>query len=295
MHGRIRKHILGGALGGMLAGISACLLTLSPAAAAFAAKAPAPATSLDIGQTFTLRSSQLGETRRLNVYLPEGYAEHPEARYPVMYLLDGGLHEDFLHVAGLLQVSVANGTMRPFILVGIENTQRRRDMTPVTEVAGDRTIAPVVGGAVPFRAFIRDELMPEIARRYRTNDETAIVGESAAGLFVMDTLVTEPALFDDYIAIDPMLWWNDKALMKGFRAFLKSHPDLKARLFVANSSEPTIAEVAVWVPVVLQEQAPKALTWRYLSLPEETHGSVFHPAAIRAFRGLLAPDATQAP
>ena len=40
---------------------------------------------------------------------------------------DGGMAEDFLHVAGLVQVSVGNGTMRPFLLVGIENTQRRSD------------------------------------------------------------------------------------------------------------------------------------------------------------------------
>jgi enterochelin esterase-like enzyme len=50
-------------------------------------------------------------------------------RLPVLYMPDGGMAEDFLHVAGLVQVSVGNGTMRPFLLVGIENTQRRRDMT----------------------------------------------------------------------------------------------------------------------------------------------------------------------
>ena len=276
-------------------GVCSALLALSSATPAFAAKAAPADEALAIGRSFAIVSPTLGETRRLNVYLPEGYADHPETRYPVMYLLDGGIREDFLHIAGLLQVSAANGTMRPFILVGIENTQRRRDMTPVTEVADDRTIAPVVGGAAPFRAFIRNELMPEIARRYRTTDEAAIVGESAAGLFVMDTLVTAPEMFDDYIAIDPMLWWNDKALMKGFRAFLRTHPELKARLFVASSSEPMIAEVAVWVPVVLQETAPKGLTWGYRSLPDETHGTVFQPAAMQAFRALLAPEAPKAP
>ena len=57
----------------------------------------------------------------------------------------GGLAEDFLHVAGLVQVSVGNGTMRPFILVGIENTERRRDMTGPTAVEADRKIAVRVG------------------------------------------------------------------------------------------------------------------------------------------------------
>lgn len=207
----------------------------------------------------------------------------------MLYLLDGGIGEDFLHVAGLMQVSIANGTMRPFLLVGIENTQRRRDMTPVTDIAEDRVIAPDVGGAVPFRAFLRDELKPEIARRYRVDGESAIVGESLAGLFVLDTLVAEPALFDDWIAIDPALWWNDKALLKGLRTFLEAHPGLRGRLLVAASGEPTIASLAVWLPSILQDDAPKGLAWRYLPLPDETHGTVFHPAALRLFRALSEP------
>ena len=258
----------------------------SPAHAASRAPAAQP---LTIGDTFTLESKALGETRRINVWRPAAGAAKPDAPLPVLYLLDGGIGEDFLHVAGLMQVSIANGTMRPFLLVGIENTQRRRDMTPATDVAEDRAIAPVVGGAVPFRAFLRDELKPEIARRYRVDGESALVGESLAGLFVLDTLVAEPALFDDWIAIDPAVWWNDKALLKGLRTFLKAHPDLRGRLLVAASGEPTIASLTVWLPSILQAHAPKGLAWRYLPLPDETHGTVFHPAALRLFRALSEP------
>ena len=86
-----------------------------------------PATNaapLVIGETFTVESRILGESRRINVYLPPGYAESPKSRLPVLYMPDGGMAEDFLHVAGLVQVFVSNETMRPFFLVGIENTQR---------------------------------------------------------------------------------------------------------------------------------------------------------------------------
>ena len=51
-------------------------------------------------------------------------------------------------------------TMRPFILVGIENTQRRRDLTGSTTNAEDRKIAPRVGGSAAFRQFICEKLMP---------------------------------------------------------------------------------------------------------------------------------------
>src|SRR5690606_10099855 len=145
--------------------------------------------------------------RRINVYRPPAWGEPDGAPRPVLYMPDGGIAEDFLHIAGLLQVSVGNGTMRPFMLVGIENTERRRDMTGPTEVAEDRKIAPRVGASAAFRQFIRDELIPAIDARYPTTRERAIVGESLAGLFVVETLLTEPAMFDTYIAIDPSLWW----------------------------------------------------------------------------------------
>src|SRR6476620_2693515 len=72
---------------------------------------------LVIGETFQINSKILGETRRINVYLPPGYQESPGSRVPVLYMPDGGMAEDFLHVAGLVQISVTNGTMRPFLLV----------------------------------------------------------------------------------------------------------------------------------------------------------------------------------
>lgn len=270
--------------------LSSVVCVLPAAAATQDTIAPQP---LVIGETFTLASDAIGETRRINVYRPAGDGGSPQAGLPVLYMLDGGIAEDFLHVAGLLQVSIANGTMRPFLLVGIENTERRRDLTPPTERAEDRRIAPLAGGAAKFRAFLRDELMPEIARRYRVTDEAAIVGESFAGLFVMDTLVQSPELFDAYIAIDPSLWWNDQSLLKGFRAFLTAHPDLKARLFVAHSGEPSIASLAVWLPTILGEAAPAGLQWHYRPLSDETHATVHHPAALQAFRALFAPPSAK--
>ena len=165
------------------------------------------------GETFTIDSKILGETRRINVYLPPNYVASPGERFPVLYMPDGGMAEDFLHMAGLVQVSVGNGTMRPFLLVGIENTQRRRDLTGPTENAEDKKIAPQVGGSAAFRAFLRQELLPHMHAGYRTTKEAALVGESLAGLFVVETFLLEPDLFDTYIAIDPSLWWNNQKLV----------------------------------------------------------------------------------
>ena len=122
---------------------------------------------------------------------------------PVLMMPDGGMGEDFLHIAGLLQVGVANGTMRPWLLVGVENIERRRDLTEPTSSLSERKIATRVGGSQAFRQFIRRELLPQVHRRFRVSNETAIVGESLAGLFVMEIFAVQPDLFNVYSAIDP--------------------------------------------------------------------------------------------
>src|SRR5690606_14401608 len=63
--------------------------------------------SLTIGDTFTLPSKVLDETRRINVFTPTVYGDTIDAPLPVIYMPDGGIHEDFLHIAGLVQVSVS--------------------------------------------------------------------------------------------------------------------------------------------------------------------------------------------
>ncbi|GAB3834069.1 alpha/beta hydrolase [Hymenobacter jeollabukensis] len=268
-----------------------CFLGLTGGLRPLGAQAQSAA-PLVIGETFTVDSKVLGETRRLNVYLPAGYAESATLRLPVLYMPDGGMNEDFLHVAGLVQVGVGNETMRPFILVGIANTERRRDMTGPTDVAEDRKIAPRVGGSAAFRQFIRTELMPAVRARYRTTDETAVVGESLAGLFVVETLLLEPTLFNSYIAIDPSLWWNKQQLSREAPKLLQAHAaQLKGRsLYLTISShgdEPTARRLVDALNTIGQ---PAGLRSYYEPLPTETHATIYHPAALRAFRLLFKPN-----
>ncbi len=247
------------------------------------------AAPLTFGETFTVNSKILSETRRINVYFPPAYQESAGTRLPVLYMPDGGMAEDFLHVAGLVQVSVGNGTMRPFLLVGIENTQRRRDMTGPTENENDKKIAPRVGGSEAFRRFIRDELMPQVKRRYRTTDETAVVGESLAGLFVVETFLLEPDLFDTYIAFDPSLWWNDQKLVGRAGELLRARPKTAKTLYFASSSDDT--EATQRFADILGKASAPGLRWHYEKMPDEKHSTIYHPAALKAFRAVFKPAA----
>jgi len=272
--------------------VSALCLVLTFAAVAHAqSRAPSveKAAPLVVGETFTINSEILSETRRINVYAPPVYVESAGTRLPVLYMPDGGLAEDFLHVAGLVQVSVGNGTMRPFLLVGIENTERRRDMTGPTENESDKKIAPRVGGSAAFRKFIRDELMPQVRGRYRTTGETAIVGESLAGLFVVETLLLEPELFDTYIAFDPSLWWNDRKMLGEAGVRLRARAKTGKTLYLASSGDDT--EATQRFADILGKDAPAGLRWHYEKMPDEKHSTVYHPAALKAFRAVFKPSA----
>lgn len=240
--------------------------------------------------SFTIDSTVLREARHINVYTPPGYATAKGARYPVLYVPDGGLQEDFPHVAGDVDAAIRAGAMQPMIVVGIENTERRRDMTGPTMVASDREIAPRVGGSAAFRAFVAQELIPEVQHRYRTNGHRAIVGESLAGLFVVETLFAQPKLFDTYIALSPSLWWNDMALTRAASARLQALPALHATLYVASAGDDGLDESGGGLlQEALRRHAPRGLRWFYQPWPDLKHATIYRGASPAVFRRLFAP------
>lgn len=265
----------------LLSAVSAAPLMAAEPTAQTAAASP-----LVIGETFTIQSKALGETRRINVYRPRPWGLDPKTPLPVLYMPDGGIGEDFLHVAGLVQVLTGNGSMRPFLLVGIENTERRRDMTGPSRDPEDQKIAPRIGGSAAYRDFLRDELMPQIRQRYATTDERALIGESLAGLFVIETLLQEPAMFNSYIALDPSLWWNHGALLSGAGKQVPSVARSGARLFLASSGQPELAASSARLAALLQQASPATLV-KYQPLPEETHATIYHQAALQGLRTLF--------
>jgi len=83
-------------------------------------------------------ASRLGQTRRINVWLPPSYADGKQS-YPVLYLHDGGEPEDFHHISGLLQVGAMDGYLRDVILIGIGDIDRPGEVAvPLPQRAGVR-------------------------------------------------------------------------------------------------------------------------------------------------------------
>ncbi len=249
---------------------------------------PRPTEVAALGETFTVESKILGERRVINVYVPPGYASAAD-RYPVLYMPDGGMKEDFPHVVGSVDVSIKNDVIRPVIVVGVENTDRRRDLVSATTVAKEQAIAPKAGGADRFRAFLRDELRPLINARYRTTAETALIGESLAGLFVIETFLREPTLFDGYIAADPSLWWNQQAVARDAATRLTGWSFGPRTLYIASSVEKDIQDGVEVLTAALDRQPPVEVTWKHEAMPSEAHNTIFPTAALHGIRMVFAP------
>jgi predicted alpha/beta superfamily hydrolase len=285
----------------LAAAAAAAALFLAPAlAAAQTAPAAVPAGEpIVLGTSHALRSAVLGEERRINVRLPSGYgsAAAAERRYPVLYVLDGGVDQDFPHIAGLAQHGEISGTFDQFIVVGITTRNRIWELTTPTQDERYTTYyrangQPVEfasgGGSDRFRRHIAEEVIPFIDGAYRTTRGRTLIGESLAAYFVVDTLLRQPRLFDDYVAISPSLWWNREELANGAAALMRAQDFTGRRLYITMASEGgTMQRGLDTLLAALRTPAAGALRWVHVNRrSSEHHGSIYHLAALDALREL---------
>ncbi|MGY0651002.1 alpha/beta hydrolase [Luteimonas sp. A537] len=192
--------------------LTACVggCATTPASAHVRAEAdPAGRAALDhlpalAGGYFPLVAETTGRTHHVHVRLPEGYDADPARSWPVVYLLDGDslfpllapTHLFLGYDEGLPEaiiVGLAYGGFDPSV-----NT-RHFDFT----AAGADT-APDQGGAEAHHRFLREQLLPEVERRYRADPaRRVLVGQSRAGYFVLWSAIRDPDLFWGRIASNP--------------------------------------------------------------------------------------------
>lgn len=178
-----------------------------------AAPAPLPESQpLVVGETVTLEV--LGAERQVNIVLPPDYAAEAGKRWPVIYQLDGAMKQDLMMSAGLMRWNTLWERSQDAIVVGIETRDRQRELLPSTADAAERAKYPTAGESADFRAWIAQVVKPLVEARYRTDGTAFLVGESAAGHFVVETWEEAPGLFTGYAAISPSLQWNFEALSR---------------------------------------------------------------------------------
>lgn len=243
-----------------------------------------------LGSTVEISSTLLSEKRILNIYLPEGYQQHDTVTYPVIYLLDGGKEEDFIHVVGLVQFYNFEWIHRvpKSIVVGIANTDRKRDFTFPSTVAEETKQYPTTGSSAKFIQFIEQELKPFIQETYKTNDDAMLIGESLGGLLATEILFKKPLLFNRYLIVSPSLWWSNGQLLNETMPAISRPTDVYIAVGkegLTPSKPPRVMEVdANLLADKLYRSEIDRLKVYFDYLPEEDHATIAHQAVMNGFK-----------
>lgn len=266
----------------MRTAIRVLLLFVVASSVALAQDAPVPV---------ELQSKVMAETRTILVRTPASYARGNRA-YPVLYMTDGD--RQIGHTAATVDFLAREGRMPEVIIVGINNTDRTRDLTP-THVdrmgAGNNGFnTPTSGGADRFLNFIATEVIPYVEKNYRTQPFRVFAGHSFGGLFAMHTFFTRPDLFNGVIAVSPTLTWDDHYVYKQAQEWVKKASDRPVALLmsVGNEGEELDREFDA-LKTLLAKRGPKSLEFEAVRFPDEDHGSVVLPTHYAGLRKAFAP------
>ncbi|QBE64683.1 alpha/beta hydrolase-fold protein [Pseudoduganella lutea] len=161
-------------------------------------------------------SPQLGNTRKLRIWLPAGYDRNPGKRYPVLYMHDGQnlfdqktAYSTEWHIDEVVDRLAAQGDMREIIVVGVDNTpDRNSEYTPCCD-------ARYGGGKLAaYGRFLVDTVKPYIDGQYRTlpgRADTAVMGSSFGGLASLYLAQHHANVFGQAGIMSGSFWWNGGA------------------------------------------------------------------------------------
>lgn len=196
--------------------------------------------------------------RNIDVWLPPGYGDDPQQRYPVLYMHDGqNLFDPANTYAGVdwgvdeaMTRLLASGEVRPAIVVGIWNSPARfGEYMPQQAVAGD-SVSTGVDAYPPqpatemagdaYLRYLVEEVKPAIDRGFRTlpgRDDTFVMGSSMGGLISLYAIAEYPQVFGGAGAVSTHWPAGDGAMVDWFGAHL---PDPRTHRLYFDHGDATL-------------------------------------------------------
>ncbi|MFD2146583.1 alpha/beta hydrolase [Mucilaginibacter antarcticus] len=175
--------------------------------------------------------------RKYWVSLPKDYDEKKNS-YPIVFLFDG--NEAYLRNLILFDIDQLTdlGEIPPCIIVGIMQRNRALDFGPLYAVKSNPNSAKVNGDK--FFDFIKQELLPELQKNYRTQNFKIGIGHSLGGLFLLNSFTKDPDFFNGIIAVSPALEMNrDSTLFSNVKKTL--HSKINKQTFFAGHQAPKVS------------------------------------------------------
>lgn len=253
---------------------------------------------------YTIKSEKIDQAFEINIWHDPVGSDQPR---PVVYITDG------LYMFTMMQASIRmmqlTQELPPITLVGIGYPSdmpitrilatRGRELTPTYDAdqhAEDLKTGyvtesdPKSGGADAFLEFIETQVKPLVRENYSVSDDDTLVGHSLGGLFTLYTLLSQPELYDRYLASSPSLWWDQKYLYGLEEELRLENSGLDARVFLAVGEH----EVGETIDMVTDMHAMAEALSNYKALKvtanefgDETHQSVIPGAYSRGLRVLF--------
>ena len=270
------------------------------AADSVAASAPAyPAVTIANTHLRSLPRAANGRDYQLSIALPAGYAQHPEKRYPVLYLTDG--YWDFPLLCAIDGNLYYDQVLPEVIIVGLgyagENPNydvlRSYDLTPVADASKHKNETQA-GHAGEFLGVLEHEIIPFVEREYRVDSTYRVLeGHSQGGLFALYAMFTNPDLFQAYVALSPAVDWGDEWIFRCEAQFAQSGRPLHSRLFLTGAADewPFLISSILRFNTQLRTHVHPGLTYEWRLLDGERHSGGKAEGHNRGFRFAFAPRA----
>jgi uncharacterized protein len=190
-----------------------------------------------------------GRIYQVFITLPRSYRDEPDRRYPVLYATDAGYAFPLLNQI-TRRLNGGGPAIEEFILVGLSYavgedgmSSRRRDYTPSPTGGSGAPADATHGQGDTYLAYLRDQALPFVANRYRTDESRRhFLGHSYGALLGTQILFTQPDLFAGYILGSRSYWYDNHHMERREAAFATTHQDLQARVYMyVGQYEDTLA------------------------------------------------------
>ena len=245
------------------------------------------------------RSTALGNTRGVWVYLPPTYLENTTFRAPVVYMHDGQNLFDASTAFGgtewqvdeTMNRTANDGFIAEAIVVGPENTAARID-----EYTPTSTMQYGGGQGATYLRFLVDELKPAVDREYRTRSDresTVVIGSSLGGLISTYAGVQKPEVFGNVGAMSPSTWWDNRWIL-GSVSTLRAAPLRPLKVYVdsgnAGNSMDDVTNTAELAQAWRDRGYADDVTLKYVVQSGATHSEAYWSQRLPvALRFLLGP------
>ena len=273
---------------------------------ALQAQAPRVPSPLARAEVHEFTSSINGRTYRVFTALPEAYAKEAAARFPVVYVTDGNyLFGMTAQIYGVLRLSrdMPEAIIAAVSPAGVDERNpslavRQIDLTPTQvpdrERENEKTLGQPVptGGAAAFLRVLREELIADMEKRYRTNGDRTYVGWSLGGLFGAYALFHAPDLFNRMVLVSPSLWWDGGIVAKYEEQYAAQHKSLPVRLFMSDGELESDSMIGSMkrLSQALERRRYEGLRVATRIFEGESHTSTVPVAVTRGLRTVFADE-----